>query len=287
MPVRRIALLADIHSNLEALEAVLRDVELQKPDLVAVLGDTINYGPNPRECLERIDAAADLVLAGNHEKEAAAPGRDELEGDAREMLDWTVGQLEGLHAWERLRGEILERGADRAQARLDGLHFVHASAAKPWEQYLWPGHPNYHLHLNRQLDEFLVELLGGFDAEHSFVGHTHAPTVLTAYSHRELFPISQDWNRRFTFIGPSAVFYVPAGNLRLEGLAGKKVVINPGSVGQPRDHDPRASWALYDGDSVEFRRVEYDHHKTSAKLRALPLSLETRRYFADRLAEGT
>ena len=58
-------------------------------------------------------------------------------------------------------------------------------------------------------------------------------------------------------------------------------------MGQPRDQDPRASWALYDGDSVEFRRVEYEHQKTAAKIRALPLSLETRRYFADRLADGT
>jgi predicted phosphodiesterase len=284
--VRRIALLSDVHGNLEALEAVLQDVEAQSPDLVVSLGDAINYGPNPRECLERLDAVADIVLAGNHEKEAAAPDPDEMEGDAREMLQWTVTQLEGLHVWERLKAEVLEQGPSRAQARFEGLHFVHASAAKPYEQYLWPGHPNYHLHLNRQLDEFLVELLGGFDATHSFVGHTHAPTVLTAYEHRELFPIQNDWNRKLTFIGPRSVFYVPKGSLKLEGLSGKKLVINPGSVGQPRDGDPRASWALYDGDSIEFRRVEYAHEKTAEKIRALPLSLETRRYFADRLAEG-
>jgi predicted phosphodiesterase len=285
--VRRIALLSDIHGNLEALEAVLRDVATQRPDQLVVLGDTINYGPEPRACLERVVAEADVVLAGNHEKEAALPVADELESDAREMLEWTVAQLEGLPAWERLKTALHTDAPACAQAWLDGLHFVHATAAKPFEQYLWPGHPNYHLHLNAQLDQYLVELLSGFTATHSFVGHTHAPTVLTGYEHRELFPIANDWNRKLTFIGPRTVFYVPLGSLTLHELDGKKVVINPGSVGQPRDGDPRASWALYDGESISFRRVEYDHTKTARAIRALPLSLDTRRYFADRLAEGS
>ena len=286
MAGRRVALLSDVHANLEALEAVLRDVDAQRPDVVAVLGDTINYGPNPRECLELVDRVADVVLAGNHEKEAADPQPDELEGDAREMLEWTLAQLHGLHPWERLREEIRARGPATAQARLDGLHLVHASATKPFEQYVWPGHPHHHLHLNDQLDAYLGELLAGFDAAHSAVGHTHAPAVLTAYAERHLFPISADWNRRFTFIGPTTVFYVPQGELRLEGLSGRKVVLNPGSVGQPRDRDPRACWALYDGDAVWFRRVEYDHRRTAAGIRALPLRLDTRRYFADRLELG-
>jgi diadenosine tetraphosphatase ApaH/serine/threonine PP2A family protein phosphatase len=131
-----------------------------------------------------------------------------------------------------------------------------------------------------------VELLDGFPQQHSFVGHTHVPTVLTRYENRELFPIAHDWNRKLTFIGPRTVFYVPQGEVTLPELTGRKVVINPGSVGQPRDGDPRASWALYDGDSVHFRRVAYDHEATARKIRALPLSLDTRRYFADRLAEG-
>jgi predicted phosphodiesterase len=284
--VRRIALLSDIHANLLALEAVLRDVDSFSPDLLVVLGDTLNYGPRPRECFELVDRVADIVLAGNHEKEAALPMPDEMESDAREMLEWTVAQLDGCAPWNELEARLRVDALSTAQARLEGLHFVHATAAKPFEQYLWPGHPNYHLHLNAQLDQYLVELLDGFDAQHSFVGHTHAPTVLTRYEHRELFPIAHDWNRKLTFIGPRTVFYVPKGELQLNELAGKKMVINPGSVGQPRDGDPRASWALYEGDSLHFRRVEYEHARTAAEIRALPLSLDTRRYFADRLAEG-
>ena len=284
--MRRIAFISDVHANLEALEAVLRDVDAQKPDLLVCLGDTINYGPNPRECLELVDSAADIVLAGNHEKEGALPEPDELEGDARELLDWTVKQLEGLHVWERIRDDLRTRGAEAAQHRLDRLHFVHASASKPFAQYVWPGHPQHHLHLNAQLDTYLVEILSAFDATHSFVGHTHAPSVLTSYEHREVFPIEFEWNRRFTFLGPRAIFYVPEGGRKLEGLHGRKMVMNPGSVGQPRDGNPDASWALYDGDTVDFRRVPYPHAITSGKLRGLPVSEDTRRYFADRLARN-
>lgn len=280
-------MLSDVHANKEALLAVLEQVDAEAPDLLVVLGDSLNYGPNPRECLEILDARANIMLCGNHEKEAAAPAFDELADDAREMLSWTVEQLAGSAPWERLRARVLNEGENAARHQLDDEVFlVHATAAKPYEQYLWPGHPNYHLHLNAQLDEFLVELLNGFTSRHSFVGHTHVPTVLTSYENRELFPIGHDWNRRLTFIGPRTVFYVPQGDLTIDQLASRKVVINPGSVGQPRDGDPRASWALYDGDSISFRRVEYDFTRTAAKLRALPLSLETRRYFADRLAEG-
>lgn len=178
-------------------------------------GDTSTCGPNPRECLALVDQVADVLLAGNHEGEAALPARGELE----------------VH------------GAARAQHRLDGLHFVHASASKPFEQDVWPGHPHHHLHLNQRLDNSLVALLDACDATHSIVGHTHAPSVLTAYQHRALPPIAQDWNRRLTVLGPRSVFSVPAGALTLEGLSGKRLVVNPGSVGQPRDHDPRRSFA--------------------------------------------
>jgi diadenosine tetraphosphatase ApaH/serine/threonine PP2A family protein phosphatase len=109
---------------------------------------------------------------------------------------------------------------------------------------------------------------------------------LTSYEHREVFPIEFEWNRRLTFLGPRAIFYVPEGSRQLEGLYGRKLVLNPGSVGQPRDGNPDASWALYDGDTVLFRRVPYEHARTAAKLRALPVSPETRSYFADRLAKG-
>jgi predicted phosphodiesterase len=252
----RIALLSDIHANFEALEAVLRDVDEVAPDVVAVLGDTINYGPDPRACLELITRRAQVLLAGNHEREAAFPELDDLNADAREMLTWTMAQLDGMPEWEKLRDDVKLRGDAAARHRLDELDLVHAASEKPYEQYLWPGHPNYHLHLNQQLDGYLLEMLNAFPTMHAAVGHTHVPTVLTRYEDRELFPIADDWNRRLTFVGPRTIFYVPQGDVTLSGLQGCKLVINPGSVGQPRDGDRRASWALYDGDSVQFSRVE-------------------------------
>ena len=284
--MRRLALLSDVHANLEALESVLRDVDRQKPDLIVVLGDTINYGPNPRECLELVDRCADIVLAGNHEKEAAVPERDGLEGDAREMLDWTLEQLDDCHPWEKLRAQILADGDERSRSKLKDVTFVHGSASKPVDQYVWPGHPQHHLQLNRQLDEWLVALMKPFRTRHAFCGHTHVPSVLTGYDNREIFPIDRDWNRKFTFVGPHALFYVPAGPALIEGLSKRRAVINPGSVGQPRDENPFASWAIYDGESVDFRRVPYDLVKTGSKILSLPVSLEAREFFADRLAEG-
>jgi predicted phosphodiesterase len=281
------ALLADVHANLEALEAVLRDLEQQKPDRVAVLGDTIGYGPNPRECLERAQAVADVLLIGNHEKEAALPEKDEMESDVREMLEWTLGQLAAVPAWQKLREQILARTPEAlARHEEDGLLFVHASPAKPYVQYVWPGYRTHFLSLNQQLDEHLGSILAQFGPGHSFCAHTHTPALATGYENRDLFPIYPDWNRTFTFWGPSTVFYVPAGEVDLTGLAGRKLVINPGSVGQPRDHNPAASYALYDGDTVRFRRVSYDVATTQRKIAALPVSQETRDFFGSRLAKG-
>ncbi|MGC4118289.1 MAG: metallophosphoesterase family protein [Myxococcales bacterium] len=183
-------------------------------------------------------------------------------------------------------GRSSRRATRASRGKLEDLFFVHGSGTKPADQYVWPGHPQHHLQLNRQLDEWLTTLRKGFRTRHAFCGHTHVPAVLTAYDDRDLFPIESDWNRKLTFVGPRTIFYVPAGNVRLEGLSGRRVVVNPGSVGQPRDEDPLASWALYDGDSIEFRRVPYDTRRTGSRIRGLPLSEETREFFADRLEEG-
>jgi predicted phosphodiesterase len=283
----RIALLSDVHANLEALEAVLRDLEAQKVDRLVVLGDSVNYGPDPRACLERLTAEADVLLVGNHEKEVAFPEPYELEGDAREMAEWTARTLEGLPAWEKLRKRIGERGAEAlASVREGDVRFVHASPERPVVQYVWPGYRTHYLIYNAQLDQHLSQILDGLDVHHGFCGHTHVPALLVPYEGRELFGVSRDWNRKFTFIGPNIVFYVPDGAIHIEGLSAHKILCNPGSVGQPRDHNPLAAYAIYDGDSIEFRRVLYAVRTTQAKLRTLPLSDSTRNFFADRLAKG-
>jgi predicted phosphodiesterase len=283
----RIAILSDIHGNLPALEAVLRDVETQKPDRIVCLGDTVGYGPFPRECFARVHEIADLVLSGNHELETALPGDEGMEDDAREMALWCAQALEGLGPWERMRAALVAGQAETLALRQEErITWVHGAPEAPTLRYVWPGHRTHYLQLNPQIDQFLSELLAQFATPHGFCGHTHVPAVLTTYEDRELFSVSRDWNRMFTFLGPRMIFYVPQGMTMIGGLHGRKAVINPGSVGQPRDRDPRASWALYDGDLIFFRRVPYDISATQTALRALPVSEDTRGFFADRLSKG-
>lgn len=285
--MKRFAILSDIHANLEALEAVLRDVDARQVDALLVLGDTLGYGPNPAECLELVTAAADVVLLGNHEKEAIAPEPDELSDDAREMLGWQLSALEGSAAWDRMRADVASMPFNTlCSRRLDGFRLFHGSPEHPGTEYVWPGHPSHFVHLNRQLDERVRGYLQALEETHGFCGHTHVPSVLTDYANRDLFEISMPFDPKRTFIGPGSVFFVPKRDCVIEGLAGRKIIVNPGSVGQPRDGNPEASWALYDGDSVEFRRVAYDFRRTQQKILALPVADETRRWFAHRLGLG-
>lgn len=285
-----IAVLADIHGNLEALEAVLRDLEPLHPARVVVLGDTVGYGPDPRACLERASELADVLLAGNHEKELLFPS-DEMTDEAQEALRWTAAQLAGSAAWEQLAARIREQGSEAARATLEGCLFVHGSPQYPTEQYIWPAHECQYLVFNDQIDARLADFLEEFDLLHSFFAHTHAPAVLTAYDNHELFDPYRcsglAWHGRHSFVGPTMLYVVPLGSPRIEGLAGRKVAINPGSVGQPRFvGDPDASYALYDGDAVSFRRVPYDRAATCRKLAALPFDEETREFFIERLERG-
>ena len=285
--MRKLAILSDIHGNLEALDAILRDVDMENPDAVVILGDTIGYGADPRACFERAAEAADVLLMGNHEKEAIAPETDELGSDSREVVDWAKGELAGLAPWEQFRERAAGRNLEGlASARIDDHLFVHGSPEKPLVQYVWPGHPNHYVALNRQIDTHIGGILRQAEELQSFCGHTHVPALLVGYDDRDLFDPCLPYNRSHTFVGPTTVFYVPEGPFIISGLSGRRMILNPGSVGQPRDGDPRAAYAVYDGDTVRFRRVAYDCAPAQAKIRALPVRLDTRERFAERLGRG-
>ena len=288
---RRFAVLADIHGNIEALEAVLGAVDLHKPDVLVVLGDTIGYGPNPRECLTRVCAAADVLLVGNHEREAVDPDPG-LSGESREAIHWAVGQVNDLDAWQSIVSRMRSQGiAKQACQQFDGRTWVHASPASPVEQYIWPGYRNHYLPHSDQIDARLREFLAAFPTEHGFFAHTHAPAVMAEHQHHRIFnPYIAEgfqWHRVHTFQGAGMLYVVPDGPGAIEGLSGRKMAINPGSVGQPRFcGDPRASYAIYDGDRVSFHRVPYDIEQTRAKLLALPISEDNRKELAERLVTG-
>lgn len=282
------AILGDIHGNLEAFEAVLQDISTEKIDKIAVLGDSVGYGPNPRECLEKVFEIADIFLIGNHEKEVISPDPTTCEG-AKESSKWTRTQLNKCKIWEQIKAAIKKEGNDSwASKDIDGKIFVHGSPYAPTDQYVCPDNEHDYLMFNDKVDERIGDFLKEFTRNHSFCAHTHVPAVLTAYENRSIFnPYTHElkWNKA-TFIGPHTIYFVPEGNITLEGLAGKKMVINPGSVGQPRDGNPAASYAIYDGNIVKFRRIPYDFKRTQQKIMELPIDASTKKRHAVRLSVG-
>lgn len=283
----RWAVMSDIHGNLAALEAVLSDAAAQGAEHVAVLGDVIDYGPDPVACLERVREAATVWLVGNHEEEVVTPDPDQEESD---VLRWTQPLLAGSGAWEAVRAKIAADGADAHASRIVGdRHFVHASAASPTKQYIWPAHECQYVVFNHQIDERIAGFLGEFAAPHGFHGHTHVPAVLAHYADHEIFDFYQGAERHHihTFVGPSTIFFVPRVPCTLRGLGDKRIAVNVGSVGQPRRlADNRASYVLTDGDALEFRRVPYAWEKTAAKLAKLPVDEEQKAELIERLEQG-
>lgn len=235
------ALISDLHSNLAALEAVFADIDAQGIQTVYCLGDVVGYGPQPAECADLVMQRVEVTLKGNHD-EALIHGAHCFGNHAKEALEWTRGQLEpgllsGLKTrrrWKYLSSLPLKHfvGADM---------LVHGSPRDPTMEYLLPTDLD-----DRAKYEAVFE---GFDRL-LFVGHTHLPGVLTD---RFEFYVARDLDNTWSF----------------PDLCDGQAVINVGSVGQPRDDDPRACYAVVDGDTVRWRRVEYDIAATVAKIEAI------------------
>jgi predicted phosphodiesterase len=241
----RIAVLSDIHGNLHALEAVLEALVDEAPDAVWCLGDLVGYGPRPNRCCTLVAGRADICLIGNHD--LGVLGRLDLEDfsyDAAASARWTASVLEEE---PRRYLESLEPQSLRGEVAL-----YHASARDPvWEYVLTP-----------------------FAALASFAA-SEARILLVGHSHVALaFGLADQ--RLETTIAP--------GGTGLDLSGDGRWILNPGSVGQPRDGDPRAAWLILDLDAkqADYRRVEYDVSRTQEEIRerGLPEPL------AERLAHG-
>ncbi|MDA1257291.1 MAG: metallophosphoesterase family protein [Chloroflexi bacterium] len=240
----RILLLSDIHANLPALQAVLADAQ-GLFDRAWVLGDTVGYGGRPSECIRAVRDLDALVIAGNHEE--ATIGRmstKDFNPIAREAIEWTAANIGGDER-EFLTGLRLKE--------IDGrFTLVHGSPRDPIWEYL-------------RDDQAAIENLEHFETQACSLGHSHVPFLVRVnsggvveqveYSHAQAVPLGVD-----------------------------RLYVNPGSVGQPRDGDPRASYALLDTDawSAEFRRVEYE----IALAQAHVLEAGLPKFLAQRLAMG-
>jgi diadenosine tetraphosphatase ApaH/serine/threonine PP2A family protein phosphatase len=243
------AIISDIHGNLEALLAVLEDIEDQGIKRILCLGDIVGYGPNPLECLAMLDRFR-VCLLGNHER-ALVNGTGRFNVRARRALEWTSQTLQSSPEGAAL---LARAAALSPWYEEDGVLYVHASPRDPLNEYLMPSAARDQARLALQFERF---------QHYCFVGHTHVPGVL---------------ERDKAFEHPKDML------MNIFMLAeGEKAIVNVGSVGQPRDHDPRACYVVFDGDAVVYRRVTYDVQTTVNKIRGI-LMLDN--FLGDRLLEG-
>lgn len=247
------ALISDVHSNLEALQAVLADIKQQGITEIYCLGDIIGYGPNPRECIDLI-MKCEVCILGNHDQ-GAMFDPEGFNSGAEKAIFWTREQLEsprgGNPSQNAKRWDFL--GELPRTRRENGFLFVHGSARNPLNEYVFPED----IYNPRKMEKIfqLIE-------RHCFQGHTHVPGVFTQ-------------NQKF--FSPEEVGH----QFRLPDT--EKTMTNVGSVGQPRDGNWRACYVVLEDSLLTFRRVEYDIEKTVRKIYDTP---ELDNFLGDRLREG-
>jgi len=253
----RFAIISDIHGNCFAFEAVLaRMAELDVEALVC-LGDIVGYGPHPGECIDLVVKYCEYVVQGNHDQAVVDPYcADTFNGAAREAIFWTRDALGPLHLSALLQLPITERFG--AQDEVLCIHDCPVAL------------PTNYVH-----DQQIAAMaFAGVERGICLIGHTHVPMVFEA-------PLA-DGGTPLTAADVTA--YIPGHDAAIELDPEMRYICNPGSVGQPRDCDPRASFAVLDLGPRTFtvHRVEYDiaAAQSAAQLAGLPTIL------ADRLAIG-
>ncbi|MGB3221824.1 MAG: metallophosphoesterase [Desulforhopalus sp.] len=242
----RVAVFSDIHSNLEAFEAVLEHALRHKVDRYVCLGDVVGYGPNPNECIDLLRSLSQcFCLLGNHD--AAAIGiPNNMKPDARRVINWTKDILTKSSIWFLKEMEDL--------IKWDHISFCHSNPYRPRNWY-YVAEKNY-----------ITQSFARSKAKILFVGHTHVPVAITRKNFFCIYIRS-----------PEHTMVVPAAELNRQ-------IFNCGSVGQPRDGDPRASYLIYDTvrQVIEFYRVDYNFEQTGEKILAAGLP----KIYAQRLVNG-
>ena len=240
----KILVLSDIHANITALNSVLEDAS--DFDETWCLGDIVGYGPDPNECIERIQDLPNLVcIVGNHD--AAALGTISVESfnlEAKLSIMWLISRLTPSNR------EFLE--SLKTQIKVNDVLLVHGSPRSPIWEYM--------------IDRFTAaENFNLLDTSLCFVGHTHMPAVFEKWN--------PNGNVSFNSIKPDESFKITT-----------KSILNPGSVGQPRDHDRRASYGFFDPEKNiwQLKRIEYDFRSVQNRINIAGLPI----HHAVRLAYG-
>lgn len=238
----RYAVISDVHSNLEALSRTLEEIQKRKVDQIICLGDVVGYGANPSECLKLVLEACDEIVMGNHDQAVEdLELRDYFNDWSREAIEWTAGRLSPKEK------EQIRKFSPIVIDQKRNVTWAHGSVHEPGE---------FH-YLFRESDakpSFKI-----LETDFCFFGHTHIPSLFTKKTEE--------------------VRYLTAGSYQL--AKGERYLINPGSVGQPRDRNPQLGFAFFDSDqlSLEIVRLDYDNKRAADKIRKAGLPT----YLADRL----
>lgn len=239
----RYAVLSDVHSNLEAVEVVLGDVEQKKIKDIAFLGDAVGYGPNPNECIDLLAERCKILLAGNHDWGVLGLTDISYFNEyARYAIEWTKSVLTEKNT------KIIKSLPIKKESKDDNILFVHATPKDPEEWHylltLWDAEINFNY----------------FDNNFCFLGHSHQPFIIERLPSGELVTHKEETRIK----------------------KGDRYIINAGSVGQPRDGDPRACYAIIDDEMVRIVRIPYNIEKVQKKMKKVLLPSP----LIERLSEG-
>lgn len=253
----KLALLSDLHANLQAVQACVAHARAQGADRLALLGDLVGYGPQPAEVVELVQRLADegaVVLQGNHDAMAVSPPADaSTHGSA--TAAWTAAQLSDAQRHYLAGLPLVWHGPQ--------LLLVHASADRPERWRYVEDERSASASLDAAQDHHA-------DVTHVFGGHVH---------HQRLF---------YRGAGHRLMRFDPHPGVPVPTPRHRRWLGTVGSVGQPRDGDPRAMYALFDSDAavLTFHRVPYDHHAAASALRRSSLPAALAEHLAQRLENG-
>ncbi|MBN1809843.1 MAG: metallophosphoesterase family protein [Planctomycetes bacterium] len=250
------AIISDIHGNLEALEAVLTDIDYYGLEDIICLGDVVGYGPNPVECLDLVMKRCSVTICGNHDI-AVLNQAFGFNKWAKRAIDWTRRKLKPgfmSRPQTRARWEFLMSRPDRHEEDDGNILYVHGSPRDPVMEYM---DENDLMNVGFGPDSKIIEVFNLVKWV-SFIGHSHKPGIFTHYPKKDDYAYTHLWD-------------LPDLKLKLGEPGEFKAVVNVGSVGQPRDGDPRSSYVVLDSDekTVTYRRVFYDVELTRRKIQSI------------------
>jgi predicted phosphodiesterase len=253
--MNRLAIISDIHGNLHALQTVLSRLGGMNVDALVCLGDIVGYGPFPDSCLDLVVRHCGVIVQGNHDEAVVDPYcADQFNGAARQAIYWTRDNLGPLHL------NALNRLPKTASVG-ERVMCVHDCPV--------PG-PTDYVH-DKQVAAMAFR---GVERPICLLGHTHIPMVFEA-------PTS---NVEDQYTAPELIAYIPHDGHPIKFEADRRYICNPGSVGQPRDCDPRASFAILDLKENSFTVFRQEYDVAAAQAATQRAGLPT--VLADRLALG-